>query len=99
MMEKAEQLFKLAEESSFKLSGSERELLQKVIKGEDANYSADEDASNELTNFAEWDKYRTLSASLIIWLCTDLKASSFFTHRGLRELHKKDDPMVKLVSR
>ena len=75
MITKAEQLdllIKLAK-PDFTLSVPRREseykLLRSAIKGEEADYGA--------------DNHNLLSASLIAWLCTYPKACSFLTHRGI----------------
>ena len=95
MIAKAEELIQLAE-SRFTLYVPELKLLRKVVGGEDADYRADEDVLNDPANSAEWDQNRTLPAYLIVWLCTDRKASSFLTHRGLSILGAKIEGSLNL---
>ncbi len=99
MTTRAEQLIQLAETKlvlSVPEHEAERELLRQVIKGEDANYTADDDTLNDPGNTSEWNETRTLRASLIVWLCTDIEARPFLTHRGLRIVGAKIEGALNL---
>ncbi len=96
MAVKTNQLIQLLAKTRVGLSEPERKLLQKVIEGEEADYSADDDALNDPANFAEWAQNRTLSAPLIVWLCTDPEASSRLTHRGLSIVGAKIEGSLNL---
>ena len=75
-------LTELATSSFSLLCRSEEQLLEKVTRGEEANYQAD-DALNDRANGDNWGEERTLRAELIVWLCTDSEAVEHLTHRGL----------------
>ena len=55
MLTKGEDLIKLAGKK-FKLSDPERKLLRRIVDGEKANYSSDDDEQNDPANADKWDK-------------------------------------------
>ena len=82
MISRAEALIELAGES-FELFQSEKQLLQAVVVGKEANYSAPVESDNDPTSADEWGIDRTIRAALLVWLCTEVSASQYFTRQGL----------------
>lgn len=80
---KAELLIQLAAER-FDLSESEKKLLQSISTDGEVIYSAVDEELNDPTRSSEWGDIRTLRASLLVWLCTDVDANQYLTYRGLR---------------
>ena len=69
---------------TFKLTDSEQKLLRAVAAGEEADFSDEDEALNDLSTADEWSEERHLRASLLVWLCTDKAAGEYLTHRGMR---------------
>ncbi len=74
------------------LTEAETKLLQKVVKGDiaDCNYNPKKDNEPNDTQTG------AIGADLIIWLCTDKKASTMVTHRGIRVKRARIDGKLDL---
>ncbi len=87
MTENTEQLLELARER-FKLAPDAESVLDKLVRafadGEDADFSADDEESNDPARAEQWGEERTLKADWIYWLCTDQRATDLATPKGLR---------------
>jgi hypothetical protein len=85
--EHASDLRRLAEATFPYLSRSERELLDKVSRGEWAifgpsrNYA---DPGNDPKNGDHWGRERHIEAALVAWLCTDQEARKHVHCRGIQ---------------
>jgi hypothetical protein len=66
------------------LTPAERQLLERVADGEEADFSAPDEGQNDPTQGAAWGPERTIRAAFLHWLCTDAQAAACVPPKGIR---------------
>ena len=66
------------------LTPAERQLLERVAGGEEADFSSPDEAQNDPAQGAAWGPERTIRAALLYWLCTDPQAAACVPPKGIR---------------
>ena len=66
------------------LTPAERQLLERVADGEEADFSAPDEGRNDPAQGAAWGPERTIRAAFLHWLCTDAQAAACVPPKGIR---------------
>ncbi len=66
------------------LTPAERQLLERVAGGEEADFSSPDESQNDPAQGAAWGPERTIRAALLHWLCTDSQAAARVPPKGIR---------------
>jgi len=66
------------------LTPAERQLLERVAGGEEADFSSPDESQNDPAQGAAWGPERTIRAALLHWLCTDPQAAACVPPKGIR---------------
>ena len=66
------------------LTPAERQLLERVAGGEEADFSSPDESQNDPAQGAAWGPERTIRAALLYWLCTDAQAAACVPPKGIR---------------
>jgi hypothetical protein len=74
----------LPDRLSESLTPAEQRLLDCVASGEEADFSASDEAQNDPAQGATWGPERTIRAALLCWCCTDRRADACIPPKGIR---------------
>lgn len=83
-MEEKSELFELAKKHFDDLSEEDFVFFTAVENEAIADYTSSDEKENNPENADKWGNDRVLHAEKMKWLCTDLKAAKFITHKGIQ---------------